>query len=957
MRKFTALLLIVLCCCGMRQRAFCAGNNKQRVRSFEWEITSTENFDVFYYKESAPILADAIIYIEESYQKLMSFYRIPPQKEKVPFFLFAEHNQFEQTNIVNIGEGTGGVTEAFKNRLLVFNNGSQLWLKNVIIHEMTHIMEFYILYGGFWKSVRLLKSFFYPLWVMEGLAEYGTGEIDRTTREMYVRDAATSGGLISLVHLHNFNHLKPHQITLAYKESEMAIRFLADEYGIEKVIRLLPTFKSRFDAHAVLTSLIGIDLFRFSRKFIERLEEEYGYLSEGMKEPDAYGLPVTTGDDIPRFNTNPVFGPDGDEIIYMSDWKGYPELYAYSISDKKHTLVLGGKPRHIENISSAGHALSVSPDGRYIAFSAEQKQKNYIYVFDRKRKKLKRFNNFFDRVTSPCFSPDGNSIAFVGMKESISDIYIMDLRNNKIKRITDDRRDDNYPIFTPDGKHLVYSTEVYLPDADITYQRDIYQVEIETSITEPLVSLPDNETGAAFSPDGAIMYFTNDQGDAWNIYQYHRETGIVKKLTNVIGSNFTPSVSPDGSLMVFSSFRKGNIHVYLADTDYIPELTLSAVKADTIFTADLDSGVTEQYRVDMSSGTASEPYRFSASTDLFFPILFYSSLDGLFAQVYWQGSEMLGNHQSLSSIGYASGDELLNYNFTYAYLKWKPRIILRTAGENFYEDFNKTERRTEHLQFVGLSYPFTRFARLDLGGATLGRTFRFRELDNRTLRTRENIAVTSFLYDVTSGRYLEVRRGYRLRLTYEQSDKDIFNSDFDYRTHIFEGSHFTPIGPTTFIMRMLGGVSFGATPGLFRLGGVDRLRGYPRRSDAFKAPRAAMLNAEWRIPLAKLNYYVWYLFPDFFFKRLTGVVFTDTGFLWESGDELRSASHKDILNSVGVGLRFYSFVMQTFRLDLNFDWAHRTTDGTNIFYFTIGPVFDLSFALGDLSKSGTRSEH
>jgi len=40
-------------------------------------------------------------------------------QERTPFFFYSTHNEFEETNIVSIGE-EGGVTEAFKNRLLIF---------------------------------------------------------------------------------------------------------------------------------------------------------------------------------------------------------------------------------------------------------------------------------------------------------------------------------------------------------------------------------------------------------------------------------------------------------------------------------------------------------------------------------------------------------------------------------------------------------------------------------------------------------------------------------------------------------------------------------------------------------------------------------------------------------------------------------------------------------------------
>ncbi|MBD3411647.1 MAG: BamA/TamA family outer membrane protein [Elusimicrobia bacterium] len=414
-------------------------------------------------------------------------------------------------------------------------------------------------------------------------------------------------------------------------------------------------------------------------------------------------------------------------------------------------------------------------------------------------------------------------------------------------------------------------------------------------------------------------------------------------MTNVIGGNFSPVMSPDGSFMVFSSFRKGSMHVYRSDANALTPLASRAAD-DELFHADLASAVTEQFVVEPDTAEGPESYSFQASTDLFFPVLFYSSLDGLFAQLYWQGSEMLGNHQMQTIVGFASEDELLDYGFIYGYLKYKPQLYFGASGENYYEDIDKTERRRDHLQYVALGYPLSRYMGLNLQTGTIYRSRRYRLIDNLETTERENFVSTSLYYDITTGQYLDVQRGYRLRATYEQSDENIFNSDLQYRTHIFEGAGFVPLGPTVAAVRGFGGVSFGDDPGHFRLGGVDRVRGYPRDSDEYKASRSILVNAEWQVPLLRINYYVWFLFPDLFFKQINGVLFTDAGFPWDEGSALRDVAADDLMHSVGVGIRIFTFVLQTFRLDLNFDWAKRTTDGRDIFYFSIGPRFFVSVA-------------
>ena len=44
----------------------------------------------------------------------------------------------------------------------IFNDGSRFWLNQVIPHEFTHVIQFNILYGGFWKlhEVKLWEGSF-----------------------------------------------------------------------------------------------------------------------------------------------------------------------------------------------------------------------------------------------------------------------------------------------------------------------------------------------------------------------------------------------------------------------------------------------------------------------------------------------------------------------------------------------------------------------------------------------------------------------------------------------------------------------------------------------------------------------------------------------------------------------------------------------------------------------------
>ncbi|MBI2915419.1 MAG: PD40 domain-containing protein [Elusimicrobia bacterium] len=952
-------LFIFLAC---PQWVYPAAQNKLISKKFEWKVVSTAHFDLYYYTGAEPILDLVQDHLENAYRAVTEKVDIRVS-ERLPFFLFLNHNDFEQNNIVDVGEGTGGVTEAFKNRFLVFHDGTQRWLEHVIRHEFTHEVQFSVLYAGFWKSARLLKSVLYPLWFMEGMAEYCSDDIDDVQKEMVLRDAVTSKRLIPLAMLHNFNHVKPHEVTLAYKTGNAALELIAREYGKDKVGKILQLIAEKFDIQNALQELLGVNLQQLQEKLRISLEKKYEQEVQALKEPDAYGQALTFPDDLyPVFNSNPAFFPDGKKFVYLSDREGVTELVFYETAfNRSQSLRVQKKfPHLLETISRDGSALSVSPDGRTVLFAGEWHQKDYLYLYDLGRDRLRRVALPLDSISSPQFSPNGKEVAFVGMKNGITDIYLSKINGRHLRQITRTREDENDLRFSPQGSEILFSREIkILKGGEAVYERDLWQISLENGQEKRILSLSGNETQPTLSPDGKEILFASDRKGKWDLYRLDLSSGTCEQVTDVIGGNFNPAFSPDGKNVLFVSYRRVEQHLYLSSYE-----RLISEKDGKQFVARLDSDRLGEFVEKLTKVRHSEPprsggeestastssvaqkgqrYRFNASTDFFFPVFFYSSTDGLFFSSYWQASEMLGNHQLRAAVSYASRYNLLNYNLSYSYLKFRPRLILGFLGDS-QEDVlvGRQEVRREDAQLVGIEYPLGRFDLWRLSFLTTQRRSQFTDDSLTAVRFvgHENAAVFSFVRDVSRGKYLETTRGYRLILSGEESNAR-WGSDLDYRNVFGTYHQFLPVVRESVVAgRLFAGAGFGGDRQNFRLGGADILRGYGRFDSRSAASRFVVSNLEYRFPiLFDMNTHVWFIFPDFLFKNVFGSIFTDNGLIWDSRDDLNRTTVGDIRNSVGMGLRFQAFVLQTFPVTLQFDWALRTADGEHAFYFGFGPKF------------------
>jgi outer membrane protein assembly factor BamA len=221
---------------------------------------------------------------------------------------------------------------------------------------------------------------------------------------------------------------------------------------------------------------------------------------------------------------------------------------------------------------------------------------------------------------------------------------------------------------------------------------------------------------------------------------------------------------------------------------------------------------------------------------------------------------------------------------------------------------------------------------------------RFQITDDDLIETRpvgrENVGSVSFVRDITQGRYLQTVAGYRLLASYQESHPGLA-SELTYHNAFLDYHQFLPLHKESSIaLRTFGGGSFGEDRQIFRAGGSDLLRGYGRFDARSSRSYFIATNLEVRFPLVfDLNYHVLFFFPDFLFKNIYGSIFTDNGILWNNQEEFVNYQLKDVRNSIGVGLRFETFVLQSFPLILRTDWAYRTTDGAHTFYLALGPNF------------------
>ncbi|MFC2060912.1 TolB family protein [Elusimicrobiota bacterium] len=545
-------------------------NFQLRVDKFKWKLAETPNLLVYYYSpdkeefELKPILEQ----LEYTHHKISKLLNVEFAK-KSSVFVYYNHNHFEQNRIAHTGEGVEGFSEAFKNRLVIPLRYSRYDIEHLMAHEYTHIAQFEILYGGFWRSAKLIKglSGLQPLWVIEGQAEHISHKVlDRkwsSYDRMILRDAVLYGYLYNLRELQNFNALF-RKGYLGYKEGHSAIDFLVENEGEEVNFRLLKALRNNIDPVKAFETASEkfASLKDFDTKWRKNLESKVDAL---VKDKDRITDISETVVGDKYHNRNPVYAGNAD-FYYVSDRWGINEIYLNKNGKDKKVLpgFFGSNVKGIVSGRRYDRIIDYNHQENMIAFAARKKQKESIYLYDVNKKKIKQLKFKLNEIRSPSFSPDGKTIVFTALKDSRRNIYIYRIEDKQLTQLTDDEHIDYSPVFFDSGKKIMVSTERDL-------NTDLRLIDIASGKVRWLTKTPHHEVYPVPAGRDEKIYYSSDKNGIYNLYECSAGAEVTHTaLTNISGGILYPNKAEGDNILCSAYFNESFkiVKLPLKDKEY-----------------------------------------------------------------------------------------------------------------------------------------------------------------------------------------------------------------------------------------------------------------------------------------------------------------------------------------------------------------------------------------------------
>ncbi len=474
--------------------------------------------------------------------------------------------------IKDIDDYSNGATYFFDNKIEIWTSaldfdlrGAHNWLRNVISHETTHMVQI----QSALKMPRTVPAFFlqllnyederrpdilygypnvivsYPIagvnvpsWFAEGTAQYMRKEFNYdnwdTHRDMVLRSYALNGNMLTWNQMGEFDKTSLGNESV-YNSGFALTRYISQKYGedkLEKISRALGKM-GVFTIDAAFKDVLGKDGNEIYAEWKNFVTKSYRERMQKVLSDSVEGK-IISG--VGFGNFYPQYSPDGTKFVYISnknnDYFGISGVYLYDLTTNKEK----------EIVSGVNSTVSWVPGKNEIIYSklSDDNPNWYnvhdIYTYQIDKDKETRLT--YDlRANQPFISPDGKKIVFIFERDGTTNLGMIDINGKNYKQVTNFKNGEQVyePKFSLDNRQIIF-------DYSYSNNRSIAIIDTDGANFKFLIKNNNDNRNPVYDKDGNLIYCSDSTG-IFNLYSYNMHTGEKKQLSNVIGGAFMPSIN------------------------------------------------------------------------------------------------------------------------------------------------------------------------------------------------------------------------------------------------------------------------------------------------------------------------------------------------------------------------------------------------------------------------------
>ncbi|MBI4486823.1 MAG: PD40 domain-containing protein, partial [Acidobacteria bacterium] len=549
------------------------GRNKVQYKELAFRVLETEHFNIYFYPQERAGVEISARLAERAYSRLSRLFQ-HQLRGRQPLVLYASHPDFEQTNVIQdeIGEGTGGVTEPLRRRIVPPLGGPLADTDHVIAHELVHAFQFDITTGPSTAPRSGITQL--PLWFVEGMAEYfSVGPIDPNTA-MWVRDAARQEQLPSLDDLDDPKYFP-------YRWGQAFWAYVGGRWGDDVIQQMLRIAGAAGDVEVAIQKALGLTTKELSDQWHASIRDAYEPVLAATASPDGAARLVVKGDPFASsVNIGPAISPDGRWIAFLSSRSFFSiDLYVADAATGRiaRRLTSTATNPHFSSLQFIYSAGAWDAASGRLAIATVSSGRPAIAIFNVETGRLERELPVpaVDEIFHPTWAPDGHAICFTAMTPGLTDLFTYNFETSALRRLTSDAYADLQPAWSPDGRKIAFATDRFSTQLD-SLAIGPYRIAMVDPDGRSIEQVPGFDDGQSLNPQWSAgsdaLYFVSDRTGIANLYRVALAGGGLTQLTNVAtgvsgitGSSPAMSVAARSSVASFSMYEHGTYDIYAVD--------------------------------------------------------------------------------------------------------------------------------------------------------------------------------------------------------------------------------------------------------------------------------------------------------------------------------------------------------------------------------------------------------
>lgn len=197
--------------------------------------------------------------------------------------------------------------------------------------------------------------------------------------------------------------------------------------------------------------------------------------------------------------------------------------------------------------------------GSRVLFVSGDRRHRDVCVADLDGYGVRKITNQNQIIVSPSVSPDGRYLAYTSYREGRPNLYVVDYATGR-EVYTDKQEGTKVGATWTNAKTLAYAHIIGKVST-------IYAANVETKERKVLLRKDGILTSPTFSPDGSKMAFVSDMHGGPNIFIMDIATGDTKRISFFGNYNTSPAFSPKGDLIAFVSKTEGALEICVMRPD------------------------------------------------------------------------------------------------------------------------------------------------------------------------------------------------------------------------------------------------------------------------------------------------------------------------------------------------------------------------------------------------------